>query len=135
MRKISSIKETFLHLQLFLQVGHGKADAQFGRISLVVFHQAPARDTWCPMPKNEKANRLKYKRLAFCGLSYADSNHDKQNQNLLCYHYTIRQSFASSNAHAKHTCFPNALQSYNFYIKQPKKNQRFCLFLSNFAPT
>ena len=25
-------------------------------------------------------------------LSYADSNHDKQNQNLLCYHYTIRQS-------------------------------------------
>ena len=26
-------------------------------------------------------------------LSYADSNHDKQNQNLLCYHYTIGQSW------------------------------------------
>ncbi len=25
-------------------------------------------------------------------LSYEDSNLDKQNQNLLCYHYTIRQS-------------------------------------------
>ena len=25
-------------------------------------------------------------------LSYQDSNLDKQNQNLLCYHYTIRQS-------------------------------------------
>ena len=29
-------------------------------------------------------------------LSYADSNHDKQNQNLLCYHYTIRQSYKSA---------------------------------------
>ena len=29
----------------------------------------------------------------FCSneLSYPDSNQDKQNQNLLCYHYTIRQ--------------------------------------------
>ena len=27
-----------------------------------------------------------------CQLSYPDSNQDKQNQNLLCYHYTIRQS-------------------------------------------
>ena len=26
----------------------------------------------------------------------ADSNHDKQNQNLLCYHYTIRQSYKSA---------------------------------------
>ena len=26
-----------------------------------------------------------------CLLSYPDSNQDKQNQNLLCYHYTIRQ--------------------------------------------
>ena len=28
-------------------------------------------------------------------LSYLDSNQDKQNQNLLCYHYTIGQSYAS----------------------------------------
>ena len=31
-------------------------------------------------------------RLIILSLSYADSNHDKQNQNLLCYHYTIGQS-------------------------------------------
>ena len=28
-------------------------------------------------------------------LSKADSNHHKQNQNLLCYHYTIGQSLVS----------------------------------------
>ena len=28
----------------------------------------------------------------FFELSYLDSNQDKQNQNLLCYHYTIGQS-------------------------------------------
>ena len=32
-------------------------------------------------------------KLTFLLLSYLDSNQDKQNQNLLCYHYTIRQSF------------------------------------------
>jgi hypothetical protein len=46
------------------------------------------------------------------GLSYADSNHDKQNQNLLCYHYTIRQSL-------------KVLQSYHFYTKQPRKSVPF----------
>ena len=30
--------------------------------------------------------------LTFFVLSYLDSNQDKQNQNLLCYHYTIGQS-------------------------------------------
>ncbi len=29
-------------------------------------------------------------------LSYPDSNQDKQNQNLLCYHYTIGQSLLCS---------------------------------------
>ena len=31
------------------------------------------------------------KTLHFFGLDYQDSNLDKQNQNLLCYHYTIVQ--------------------------------------------
>ena len=31
-------------------------------------------------------------RLRLNVLSKADSNHHKQNQNLLCYHYTIGQS-------------------------------------------
>ena len=35
---------------------------------------------------------IKDKGLVMKMLSYADSNHDKQNQNLLCYHYTIRQA-------------------------------------------
>ena len=30
-------------------------------------------------------------------LDYQDSNLDKQNQNLLCYHYTIVQSFVLSS--------------------------------------
>ncbi len=30
-------------------------------------------------------------------LSYLDSNQDRQNQKLQCYHYTIRQSFYSSH--------------------------------------
>ena len=37
--------------------------------------------------KKEKRPRKK----PFFKLSYPDSNQDKQNQNLLCYHYTIRQ--------------------------------------------
>ena len=32
----------------------------------------------------------------FFMLSYLDSNQDKQNQNLLCYHYTIGQSLLCS---------------------------------------
>ena len=39
--------------------------------------------------------------LTFFMLSYLDSNQDKQNQNLLCYHYTIGQSFVLS---AKKRC-------------------------------
>ena len=30
-------------------------------------------------------------------LSYQDSNLDRQNQKLQCYHYTIRQSFVSQD--------------------------------------
>ena len=43
----------------------------------------------------QKSHLLEIKQMAFRMLSYADSNHDKQNQNLLCYHYTIRQAFHS----------------------------------------
>ena len=39
------------------------------------------------------SNRKKSREeLLPCQLSYPDSNQDKQNQNLLCYHYTKRQS-------------------------------------------
>ena len=44
---------------------------------------------WLWEQKNAASSAGELLRFA---LSYADSNHDKQNQNLLCYHYTIRQS-------------------------------------------
>ena len=43
---------------------------------------------YCLTTKNEVDNYLP----RFLLLSYLDSNQDKQNQNLLCYHYTIGQS-------------------------------------------
>ena len=46
----------------------------------------------------KRSQRLK---LTSFVLSYLDSNQDKQNQNLLCYHYTIGQSFVLS---AKKRC-------------------------------
>ena len=44
--------------------------------------------------KNKKGENFRF--LLFCWLDYQDSNLDKQNQNLLCYHYTIVQSSALS---------------------------------------
>ena len=32
-------------------------------------------------------------RLCFTSLGYPDSNQERQDQNLQCYHYTIAQSF------------------------------------------
>lgn len=41
-------------------------------------------------------------------LSYQDSNLDKQNQKLLCYHYTIGQAIALS---VEKRCKDNAMQA------------------------
>ena len=38
-------------------------------------------------------------------LSYQDSNLDKQNQNLMCYHYTIGQSIVCANRLQKYYFF------------------------------
>ena len=48
------------------------------------------------------------------GLSYQDSNLDKQNQNLMCYHYTIGQS--------------KTVQKYYFFATWPNL---FCMWLKN----
>ena len=46
-------------------------------------------------------------------LSYLDSNQDKQNQNLLCYHYTIGQSYCLlSEKRCKDRCFYLSLQVF-----------------------
>ena len=43
------------------------------------------------MAKN-KTGRLRRESPGVVALSYQDSNLDRQNQKLQCYHYTIRQS-------------------------------------------
>ena len=43
--------------------------------------------------KNRKA--FQYFEKLFCFLSHQDSNLDRQNQKLQCYHYTMRQSFVA----------------------------------------
>lgn len=43
--------------------------------------------------KNRKA--FQYFEKLFCLLSHQDSNLDRQNQKLQCYHYTMRQSFVT----------------------------------------
>ena len=45
---------------------------------------------------------------SFFMLSYLDSNQDRQNQKLQCYHYTIRQSLCPG--------FPKALQIYEEFF-------------------
>ena len=46
-------------------------------------------------------------------LSYPDSNQDKQNQNLLCYHYTIGQSFLLSfEERCKGSAFERKCQTF-----------------------
>ena len=39
--------------------------------------------------KKQALNSLKVKRLKFISLTHLDSNQERQNQNLQCYHYTM----------------------------------------------
>ena len=48
----------------------------------------------------------------FFMLSHQDSNLNKQNQNLLCYHYTMRQSGAFFQKRCKGTCLLLNLQHF-----------------------
>ena len=59
------------------------------------------------MTRNKKASPLLSNNEAFL-LFYQDSNLDKQDQNLLCYHYTIGQAIALS---VKKRCKDNAMQA------------------------
>ena len=45
----------------------------------------------CCIRKKQALNSLKVKRLKFISLTHLDSNQDRQNQNLQCYHYTMGQ--------------------------------------------
>ena len=45
-----------------------------------------------PTPHNKNVKERLRIEITLFTLSKADSNHHKQNQNLLCYHYTIGQS-------------------------------------------
>ena len=44
---------------------------------------------------------MSVRHLESFSLSKADSNHHKQNQNLLCYHYTIGHQYALSGCKGK----------------------------------
>ena len=58
-------------------------------------------------------NRLR----SFCTLDYQDSNLDKQNQNLLCYHYTIVQTLGLSvKKRGKDRAFLNNLQIFGRFF-------------------
>ena len=46
----------------------------------------------CCIRKKQALNSLKVKRLKFISLTHLDSNQERQNQNLQCYHYTMGQS-------------------------------------------
>ncbi len=50
--------------------------------------------------------------LSFFALSKADSNHHKQNQNLLCYHYTIGQSLVSGCKISKNSAHGQIFPDY-----------------------
>ena len=59
-------------------------------------------------------------------LDYQDSNLDKQNQNLLCYHYTIGQSSCVS-------LLEKTVQNYCFFMKIPNIMECFCCCVNIFT--
>ena len=81
----------------------------------------------------EKEKRLEFFE-SFSWLAYKDSNLDKQNQNLLCYHYTISQYLCAMDYFQK-----RCKDKGNFYIYQifkPKnkyknKNNAFFYFTTS----
>ena len=54
-------------------------------------HFVPVSARKHDMLKN-KSSDIRGEHRSLCSLDYQDSNLDKQNQNLLCYHYTIVQT-------------------------------------------
>ena len=67
---------------------------------------------------------MKLSFILFCWLDYQDSNLDKQNQNLLCYHYTIVQSLC---AFLEKRCKDSA-----FYLILPNKFSIFFVLIHQF---
>ena len=63
------------------------------RVVLIFF----LREThfWLWIYKKEKPKHL----LRLLSLGYPDSNQERQDQNLQCYHYTIAQSFTGAKVH------------------------------------
>ena len=55
----------------------------------IYMHSAPNTFRAPKKRTKKEAERIS---LSLSRLSYPDSNQDRQNQNLQCYHYTIRQS-------------------------------------------
>ena len=63
-------------------------------------------------------------------LSKADSNHHKQNQNLLCYHYTIGHQYALSGCKGKKYLAYRQIISYLFTFLPLLDNQQIVVLLT-----
>ena len=65
---------------------------------------------------------------AFNLLGYSDSNQEKQDQNLLCYHYTIAQNHVINRCYdfdaAKVQLFSNIARILKFFFKKIQKKER-----------
>ena len=66
----------------------------------------------------------------FISLSKADSNHHKQNQNLLCYHYTIGHQYALSGCKGKKYLAYRQIISYLFTFLPLLDNQQIVVLLT-----
>ena len=73
----------------------------------------------------KRSQRLK---LTSFVLSYLDSNQDKQNQNLLCYHYTIGQSLLLSFEERCKNCASESKQmKFDFVYECSQSSHRLLL--------
>ena len=62
-------------------------------------------------------------------LSYQDSNLDKQNQNLMCYHYTIGQWIFYKNRLQNYDLFPTRQNLFSICLILKKMSLMECCYL------
>ncbi len=66
-----------------------------------------------------KKSQMSVRHLESFSLSKADSNHHKQNQNLLCYHYTIGHRLLNAGAKVRNIWHTTKLfQTFLFYYQK-----------------
>ena len=75
----------------------------------------------------KRPSQIKFETVFFM-LGYSDSNQEKQDQNLLCYHYTIAQNHVINRCYdfdaAKVQLFSNIARILKFFFKKIQKKER-----------